>query len=136
MGIVRNDLLRQPLLRSAIAIVAAIWLLGGAAEHAWHAAVSLDAAHGSVSLASSPLAVNADHAQCDSGLSPSCPESAALVDLPRWDTAFLALGILAAAVAVVCCFDRMRQTRRGPPRGSAMPITGQDLLTRFCLARR
>lgn len=131
-----RDLLRQPLLRSAIAIVAAIWLLGGAAEHAWHAATSLDQAHGAVASASGPLAVNADHAQCESGLSPSCPGSVAVVDLPRWDIGFLVLGLSAAAVVLVCCLDRMRQTKRGPPRGSPMPITGQDLLTRFCLARR
>lgn len=131
-----SDLLRHPLLRSAFAIAAAIWLLGGAAEHAWHAAVTLDTAHGSVSSASAALAVNADHAQCDSGLSLSCPVSAGVVDLPRWDAAFVTLGVLAAVAMAGGRFGLICQSRRGPPRGPAMLISGSDLLTRFCLVRR
>lgn len=135
-GIVSRDLLHHPLLRSAIAVVAVLWLLGGAVEHSRHAAVSLDGAHGLIASASGALAVNGDHVQGDCGLSLSCPELAAVVVLPQWDTAFLALGMLGAAAAVVCWSNRTRETRRGPPRGSFMAITGQDLLTRFCLARR
>lgn len=132
----RSGLLGQSLLRSAIAIVAALWLLGGAVEHAWHAAVSLDGAHGSVSSSSGALAVSGDHAQCDSGLSPSCLVSTAAVDLPRWDTALLAFAVVATVATVGWRFDRVRQTRRGPPRGPATPITGRELLRRLCLARR
>lgn len=52
-----SDLLKLPLLRSAIAIVAALWLLGGAAEHAWHAAITADGAQQSGSSSSGALAV-------------------------------------------------------------------------------
>ena len=132
----RSDLGRQSVLRWAIAIVAAIWLLGGAAEHVWHAAVTVDSAHGSVSSAGGAVAVNADHTLCDCGLSPSCLVSVAGVDLPRWNMAFGFLAVLAAVAAVGCCLDRTQPSRRGPPRGPATPVTCQDLLTRFCLARR
>lgn len=84
-----SDLLKLPLLRSAIAIIAALWLLGGAAEHAWHAAATVDAAQQSGSSSSGALAVDGDHAQCDSGLSHSCLVATAVADVPRWDDAFL-----------------------------------------------
>lgn len=134
-GTVHSDLLKLPLLRWAIAIVAALWLLGGAAEHAWHTAVTVEAAQQSGSSSSGALAVNADHARCDSG-SPSCLVAMAVVDVPRWDDAFWTYAGLAAVAAIGCRFDLTRQTKRGPPRGPATPVAGQDLLTRFCLARR
>jgi hypothetical protein len=138
-GIVRTNLLRRPLLGWAIAIAAAVWLLGGTATHAWHAAITVDSAHGWASAASGPLAVNADHTHCGTGLSPWCPESAAVADLSRSASPLLILGVLGAvATSSVSRFglDRAQQTLRGPPRGPAIPITGHDLLTRLCLARR
>ncbi|AXO23163.1 hypothetical protein BB737_06025 [Mycobacterium avium subsp. hominissuis] len=131
-----SDLLKLPLLRSAIAIVAALWLLGGAAEHAWHAAITADGAQQSGSSSSGALAVNGDHAQCDSGLSHSCLVATAVADVPRCDDAFLVYAGLAAVAVVGYCCVWARQAKRGPPRGPATPVAGQDLLTRFCLARR
>lgn len=132
----RSDLLKLPLLRSAIAIIAALWLLGGAAEHAWHAAIGVDAAQQSSSSSNGARAVNGDHAQCDSGSSPSCLVATAVADVPRWDDGFLTYAGVAALVAVGCCFNWTRRTKRGPPRGPAISVAGKDLLTRFCLARR
>lgn len=131
----RSDLTRQRLVRWASAVVAAVWLLGGNAEHVWHVAGLIDPGHPSITSASGPLAVNADHTNCDRGSPRSCPEAGTAVDVPRAASDFLVVGVFAAAVAVGFWFASS-QLRRGPPRGAALVLTGQDILKQFCLARR
>lgn len=134
-GTVLTDVTKQPFARWIVAIVAVVWLLGGNAEHVWRVGVPLDLAHGSITSSGGPLAVNADHTQCDAGLSAPCPEATAVVSLPRTVANFLTLGVFVTVAAAVSYLASLT-VERGPPRGSARVVSGQDLLTWFCLARR
>jgi hypothetical protein len=132
---VRCDLTRYPMVRWIIVTAVAAWLLGcGAEEYAWHLNGAADTAH--IVVASVSGAVNADHTHCEHGLSPWWFESSTAAVLSRWAPAFLALGTVAAAAFLGLRVGAARQTRRGPPRGLFAHITGQVVLTRFCIARR
>jgi hypothetical protein len=133
-GTVRSDLNRQPLVRLIIVTAALVWLVGcGVDEDAWHLNGAPDAAHAVVTPVSS--AVNADHTHGEHRLSPWCFELSTGAVLSPWAPGFLALGTLAAAF-LGSWIGAVRQTRRGPPRGSSAPGTGQVVLTRLCVARR
>ncbi|ORW07844.1 hypothetical protein AWC14_23780 [Mycobacterium kyorinense] len=87
--------------------------------------------------ASEQLAVHADHAYLGDGSSHACPEQFATAVLPRSATALATLGAVVAVVAVMgWAAPLMVSAGRGPPRAPASVVTGHDLLTRFCLARR
>ncbi|WP_083212156.1 hypothetical protein [Mycobacterium intracellulare] len=66
------------------------------------------------------------------------PEAFAAGVLPNSSSAALAaLGVVVAVVAVTAWLaQHLVLAGRGPPRGLATALTGQDLLTRFCLSRR
>ncbi|WP_232009980.1 hypothetical protein [Mycobacterium intracellulare] len=52
-------------------------------------------------------------------------------------TALAALGLVVAVVAIAALLaQHVVLAGRGPPRGFPAALTGQDLLTRFCLSRR
>jgi lipoprotein LpqS len=123
--------------RSVIAIVAVAWLLAGAAG--WWLVHSQspppDPVHAVLTSASGEFAVNADHVPVDC-LSPACPRAIAAALLPQPTTVLVALGATAAVTAVAdSLVHQLVPPTRGPPRGRAGALTGQDLLTRLCLAR-
>lgn len=96
-------------------------------------------AHALVSSLGSEFTINIDHPHLyNYPSSAHHHEAFATAVLPHSPTTtFAALGVVVAAVAGV---GLMRQqvmlAARGPPRGLAAALTGQDLLTRFCLSRR
>jgi hypothetical protein len=138
---VLSDVHRQPLVRSVIAIAATVWLLvagaSGDVDRSVHS--TPDPAHTILTSFSGESAVNADHAHAhvDTGSSLTCLELFASAVLPWWAPTLVALGLLVVLATVVGSFaERVLQPWRGPPRERATVITGQDLLTQFCVARR
>ncbi|MDA3663339.1 hypothetical protein PFJ02_15040 [Mycobacterium xenopi] len=82
-----------------------------------------------------------DHSHVGKGLSGEHPEQFTTAVLPRSGTAVAALAalgvVLAVAVAVAGGLAWFGvPAGRGPPRAPAFSVTGQDVLTRFCLSRR
>ncbi|KLO44703.1 hypothetical protein ABW17_08205 [Mycobacterium nebraskense] len=130
----------MPRLGFLIAVAAVAWVLavddqcelrgpGSPASHPAHALVS--------SLGSEFAVVNVDHPHLWDGSSTQCPEAFATAVLPRSSTALVALGVVVAVVALAgWVAHRGVLAGRSPPGAPATPLAGQDLLTRFCLARR
>jgi hypothetical protein len=138
-GVTMHAAPRRPGLRlfigvaATVAVVAAVGhcgpdLFGPRASHA---------PHGLLSSPGGESTVGAEHAHLVDGSSTACHESVAAAVLPRSGTASVALGAVMAAVAIT---GRLAQppvvAGRGPPRALGAALTGRDLLTRFCLARR
>jgi hypothetical protein len=96
-----------------------------------------DTPHALLSSSGSEFTVNAEHAHLVDGSSTACHESVTTAVLPRSGTASVARG---AVMAVVAITGRQAQPAalagRGPPGALGIALSGQDLLTRFCLARR
>lgn len=86
----------------------------------------------------SQLTVSVDQPYVDNGRWKACRKAFAEAMLPQPPvTALAAFGMVAAVVAVAGWrTPRVVPAGRDPPRGLAPFRTGQDLLTRFCLARR
>jgi hypothetical protein len=118
---------------AAVAVVAVVGhcgsnLSGPRASHAPHALIS--------SLASE-FTVNAEHTHLVDRSSTACHESVTTAVLPRSGTASVARGAVMAVVAITGWLPQPPVVAgRGPPRALGAALTGQDLLTRFCLARR
>lgn len=134
-----SDAPRQRLLRAVIAIAATVWLLiagtSGDVDRSAHSAPST--AHTVLTSLHGEFAVNSGHAHVDHGSSLTCLELLANAVLPALASTLVALGLLVAMATVAGLFaDRVLQPGRSPPRALATVITGRDLLTRLCVARR
>ncbi len=83
------------------------------------------------------LKVASLHVRADGSVR-TCPAKAlALPALPQPSTALAALGVVTVLAALAGPLaQRVAPTGRGPPRGPKTYLTGQGVLTRFCLARR
>lgn len=93
-------------------------------------------AHPSLTSLSREFTADAGPAAGDCAMSPACPPSLAMAVLPPSATVLVALGIAVVLTAIGgSVAHRVAPARRGPHRG-VVPHTGQDILTRFCLARR
>jgi len=119
-------------MKSAVAAVVALWLLFGAAGV--HCGIPrLAQAQPSQTWAT----INADQAHLADGSTSSCPAKFGTAVLPRSGVSMGAFAVLAAFGIVTGCLVLLRApSGRSPPARLAAPITGQILLTRFCLARR
>ncbi len=86
----------------------------------------------------SELTVSVNQSYVVNGPSKTCPRAFGDAVLPQSPaTAVAALGVVAAVVAVAgWLVPHVVPAGRDPPRGPAAFLTGQELLTRFCLARR
>ncbi|OBJ90345.1 hypothetical protein A5640_02970 [Mycobacterium asiaticum] len=95
-------------------------------------------AHVLVSSLGGEFTVTADHAHVGNPSSAAHHEAFAVAVLPNTPApSVAALAVVVAAVAAVGFFgQQVRLSGRSPPRGLAAVLTGQDLLTRFCLSRR
>ncbi|WP_318187388.1 putative copper homeostasis (lipo)protein LpqS [Mycobacterium simulans] len=126
--------------RSAIAAVALAWVVAAIAAQCWLPQIHRHATHPNHPLVTSvgkEFAVNIDHAHLSDNSTPSCPEQFATGVLPRSAAQALEAAAIAVAVGiagVLTCL--VVRAGRGPPPVLASACTGQDLLTRFCLARR
>ena len=134
-----SDAPGQRLLRLAIAIAATVWLLiagtSGDIDRFAHSAPDL--AHTALTSLTGGSAVNADHTHVEHGSSLTCLELLASAVLPPLASTLVALGLLAAVATLAgLLVDRVVRSGRSPPRAVAAVITGRDVLTRFCVARR
>jgi hypothetical protein len=93
--------------------------------------------HPLLSSLGSEFTVNAEHAHLVDGSSTACHESVPTAVLPRSGTASVAPGAVMAVVAIRGWLAQPAVLAgRGPPGALGTALTGQDLLRRFCLARR
>jgi len=83
------------------------------------------------------FAVDVDHAHLVNGSVTECHDVFATAVLPRSATALVELGVVAAVIAVTVVLANL-VVPAGRGRRECLPLllTGRDLLTRFCLARR
>ncbi|ASQ89206.1 hypothetical protein AN931_23460 [Mycobacterium intracellulare subsp. chimaera] len=95
-------------------------------------------AHSLVTSLGSEFTIDIAHPHLDSRSSVTHPEAFAAAVLPNSPaTTAAALGVaVAVLVAVGLLWQRVMLAGRSPPGGLAAALTGQDLLTRFCLSRR
>jgi len=125
--------------RLVMTIMVAVWVLGGVAG-CWitrSEPSESNPAQAIFTSLSDEFAVNADHATADCATSPGCPQASGMAVLAPSTTILVALGTALVVTTIVgSVAHRAAAARRGPPHGALVALTGQDVLTRFCLARR
>ncbi|WP_244269136.1 hypothetical protein, partial [Mycobacterium parascrofulaceum] len=134
--------------RYVVAVGAAVWLA------MWGVLIGADSvimrsqssaprpAHAVVASASGgggQSSFGVDHPRATKGFASEHPEQSTAAVLPRSGapvTTLIALGAVAAVAVAggLACFGL--PAGRGPPHTPAFSVTGQDVLTRFCLSRR
>lgn len=130
--------LKLPRLRSVTAVAVALWLVAGAfcCDLVRSESSASDPVQAVLTSGSGASAVNADQARGDCDQSQPCPRAIAAALLPDSATARVALWTTVAVATVAGSLAYyLASTTRGPPRRCLIALTGQDLLTRFCLAR-
>ncbi|WP_036365270.1 putative copper homeostasis (lipo)protein LpqS [Mycobacterium asiaticum] len=131
--------LRRRSTRMAVLAVLA-WLVAVVVGQCWLPHLQQHAPHTPHPLAAvvgGEFTVNADHAHFSDNSTPPCPLDMAAVALSRSDaTIFAPASVVPAAGIVVAHAHPAESTGRAPPRAVDCPTCGQDLLTRYCLARR
>ncbi|MEO3757898.1 hypothetical protein ABGB19_06365 [Mycobacterium sp. B14F4] len=106
------------------------WLLTTSDDHSRHGAHTLSAAL-------DEAAVVAPHPHLSDGSTSLGPNVPAEAVLPRPHAALLALGVLAALLALLPFWPQIAPTAvRGPPRSAPIETPGRVLLTLLCIARR
>lgn len=126
-------------LRSAVALAVVCWVLVIAVEWGlpWSDVPSPHAPHAVAVAPVTDFAVVAEHPHLQDWSTPSSPEIFTVAVMPRVTTALIVLGVIAAVVFIARLFGRgALPAVRGPPRAFATVLTGQQTLTRFCIARR
>ncbi|KQH79514.1 hypothetical protein AO501_34200 [Mycobacterium gordonae] len=129
---------RQSSLRLITTIAAILWLLvGGTAEFEHTAPPTPDTAHAVLTSFAGAVVVNGDPMHLKLFPSPECPKAFAAGILPQLAPALIALGWLAALIAVAeRNVERLPQSGRSPPPWRVTVPSAQALLTRLCIARR
>ncbi|CCK62974.1 Conserved lipoprotein of unknown function LpqS [Mycobacterium canettii CIPT 140070017] len=127
-------------MRSAIVAVALGVLVAAVVAQCWFPQLHRHLAHRNHPLATSvgsEFVINTDHGHLVDNSTPPCPERLATAVLPRSDTPVFLPDVVAAAPGMTAALtDPVAPAARGPPAAQGSVRTGQDLLTRFCLARR
>lgn len=78
-----------------------------------------------------------DHPHVSDGAVPHSPDAFTAAVLPRTAVTAGALSVVAAVVGcTVLCACAAVRTQRGPPDRHRIPLAGQQLLLRICIARR
>ncbi|ETW26555.1 hypothetical protein MGAST_14970 [Mycobacterium gastri 'Wayne'] len=125
---------------AAVATMVVMWVLViGAHSELRSEPPASHPAHALVSSLGGEFAVNIGHSHLENRSSSAHHHEAFTAGvLPGSPgTTFAALGFVVAAVAAVGLLAQLVVSAgRGPPGGFAAALTGQDLLTRFCLSRR
>ncbi|WP_040624515.1 hypothetical protein [Mycobacterium parascrofulaceum] len=128
-----------------MAVGAAAWLamwgvLIGAHSIMGHSQSSVShPAHALVASLGGEFTVDVDHPHVGKGSSGGHHEQFTTAVLPRSGAvvaALIALGVVAAVAVTAGSAWFGLPAGRGPPRAPAFSVTGQDVLTRFCLSRR
>jgi hypothetical protein len=127
-------------MRAALVAVVLAWVAAAVAVQCWLPALHSHAAHPSHPLVTSlggEFAINLDHAHLTDKSKLPCPKQFATAVLPRSATpSFAAAAVVAVAAIAGMLADLVVGAGRGPPAAPVFVRAGQDLLTRFCLARR
>lgn len=131
-------------LRAFVAIAAAVWLVLGAlgCGLVHFAPLAFDPPQTSVTspdggTGTGGSSAQANHASLYRGLAAKCSKVFGAMPVPGPVTALVELGFAVAVVAVAGSRVKLVvPVGRAPPRAAAMVFSGQDLLTRFCIARR
>lgn len=127
-------------MRSAIVAVALGVTVAAVAAACWLPQLHRHVAHPNHSLTTSvgsEFVINTDHGHLVDNSMPPCPERLATAVLPRSATPVFLPDVVAAAPGMTAALtDPVAPAARGPPAAQGSVRTGQDLLTRFCLARR
>ncbi|WP_082986654.1 hypothetical protein [Mycobacterium gordonae] len=93
--------------------------------------------HALLSSLGGEASVNTNHAHLLNGASGHCHNEFAIAVLPRSSTTLVPFGVAAAVVAITTMLASLvAPAGRGPPRTLASVLAGQDISTRFCVARR
>ncbi len=126
--------------RSAIVALALAWAAAVVAAQCWLPQVHLQPAHSDHPLATSvgsEFVLSADHAHLVDNSTPPCPEQFATAVLPRTATVSFESAPVAAAAGIPGILTYLVvPAGRGPPSVPVYVRAGQDLLTRYCRARR
>lgn len=131
---------RAVLTAATIAAAVAMWVLAIAGHSTLRSeSLASHAPQASTTPLGNVFVINVDHPHLiGGGSSGSHHEAFAATVLPNSpSTALAALGLVVAVVAIAALLaQHVVLAGRGPPRGFPAALTGQDLLTRFCLSRR
>jgi hypothetical protein len=130
---------RRPRLRLFIGVAAAVAVVAvvGHCEPNLSELRASHTPHPSLSSLGSEFTVNAEHAHLVDGSSMACHESVTTAVLPRSAAASVGHGAVVVVVAITGWQAQPAVLAgRGPPGALGITRTGQDLLRRFCLARR
>ena len=124
--------------RFAIVAVVAAWSIVTLLAQCWspqHRHHTAHPVHPLAAVVGAEFVVNTNHAHFSDNSTPPCPLDFATAPAPRSEsTAFAADVASSTPVATAAHADRHMLAGRGPPSG--LPRSGQDLLIRYCLARR
>src|SRR5258707_7173473 len=127
-------------MRAALVAVVLAWVAAAVAVQCWLPALHSHAAHPNHPLVTSlggEFAINLDHAHLTDKSKLPCPKQFATAVLQRSATLSCAVAAVVAVAAIAGMLsDLVVVAGRGPPAAAVSVRTGQDLLTRFCLARR
>lgn len=122
---------------AAVVTAVAVWILVLGHAEVRHEPATSHPAHALVSSLGGEFRISGNHAHIEN---PSAAHHEAFMTgvLPNAPvSAVAALWVVVVAVVAVGLFGRhLISGGRGPPRGLAAVLTGQDLLTRFCSSRR
>jgi hypothetical protein len=130
---------RRPRLRLFIGVAAAVAVVAvvGHCEPNLSELRASHTPHPSLSSLGSEFTVNAEYSHLVDGSSMACPESVTTAVLPRSATVSVGHGAVLAVLAITGWHAQPAVLAgRGPPGALGTARTGQDLLRRFCLARR
>lgn len=129
---------RRSTATAAVLTAVATWVLVMGHAEARAESPPAHPTHVLVSSLGGEFTVTADHAHVGTPSPAAHSEAFAVAVLPNSPAlSVAALAVVVSALAAVGFFGQQaRLSGRSPPRGLAAVLTGQDLLTRFCLSRR
>ncbi|MCV7339873.1 hypothetical protein [Mycobacterium haemophilum] len=126
--------------RSSLGAVSLIWVLVISGAQCGFLQPQPHAGHLKHPLAMSlggEFAINVNHAHLSDNSKFECPDQFVTAVPPRSTTpSIVSVVVLAVASIAAALTNLVVPGGRGPPVALACVRTGQDLLTRFCLARR
>ena len=127
--------------RAVVAAMIAFWFAILGAESALVNADDTHAAHGPHALAAysvdASLLVAVEHSHISRGEVLLSPDTSADAVLPRATVSLLVVALMAVLVGGAPLWrHRLSATPRGPPRARSHTLSGREVLSRLCIARR
>lgn len=126
-------------LHAAVAVMTAVWMLALITDGGPAHTQTITPHHPHVTATSHDAqpAVVSDHPHIGRGTAPTPREVFTAALPPRTVTTLIATGLMAAFVAATALMTRaVMAAVRGPPRPFASSLTGREVITGLCIARR